>query len=236
MHPKNAHDIVGQVKASYKAIAGEFDQTRQRPWTEFEGFLGYIKKGARVLDLGCGNGRLCGFLEQKEVEYVGVDHNEALLKKAQENHPNAIFEHADMVNLELDDERFDNVFCIAAFHHIPSKPLRKKALKDIHRSLKKDGVLILTTWNLFQWKYVREWLKGIGRSILTLGRKGTWNDLWIKWGKYPLKRYYHSFLPGELRRLFKSDEWTVEAFYFTKKGKMVKFLSAYNIIVIARKK
>lgn len=230
------HPITEQVKASYVAIADEFSQSRMRPWPEFEGFLKYVKSGARVLDVGCGNGRLYDFLKQKKVHYLGVDHNPEFIKKASVFFPEAEFELQEMTDLKLPANHFDVIFSVAAFHHLPTKKLRKKVLLDFHSALKKDGFLILTTWNLFQWRYLRPLLKSIFRSVFTLGLKGRWNDLWIKWGNYPLKRYYHSFLPGEIRRLFPKNLWQIEDFYFTKKGKRVKFLGSFNLILILRKR
>lgn len=229
------NNITEQVKASYSAIASEFNQTRKQAWPEFEHFLTYVKKGSKILDVGCGNGRLYEALKGKEVKYVGIDHNPDLLQKAQENFPEAHFEKGDMVDLKLKSEAFDAVFCIAAFHHLPTPELRKKALSALHHTLKKDGILILTTWNLFQKKYVGELMKNIFRSLLSGGKRGNFNDFWIKWGKYPLKRYYHSFWPSELKGLFKPKEWKIEEFYFTKKGKRVSFLRSFNVVLIARK-
>ena len=94
----------------------------------------------------------------------------------------------------------------------------------------------MTTWNLFQKKYVKELIKAIFRAIFTLRMKGAWNDFYIKWGKYPLKRYYHSFLPRELKRLFDAKKWKIEDFYFTRKGKRVSFLRSFNLVIVVRKK
>jgi hypothetical protein len=79
-------------------------------------------------------------------------------------------------------------------------------------------------------------LKGLLKSALSLGLKGAWNDLWIKWGNYPLKRYYHAFLPGELKALFDQNQWDIEEFYFTKKGKRVRLFRSFNFVLIVRKK
>lgn len=227
--------ITEQVKASYSAIAHEFDRTRKQPWPEFEHFLKYVAKGSKVLDVGCGNGRLFEKLQGKEVDYLGIDHNQELLNKAQQNFPEAHFELMDMIDLKLKKKHFDTIFSIAAFHHLPTKKLRKKVLAELHQSLKKDGILILTTWNLFQKRYLGPLLKSMFRSMVTLGLKGAWNDLWIKWGKYPLKRYYHSFLPRELKGLFDAEKWQIEEFYFTKKGNRVSFWGSFNIVVIVKK-
>lgn len=237
MKRRYIHLIQEQLKASYSAIADEFDATRQKPWEEFHHFLGYVRHGSQVLDLGCGNGRLYGALAGRGVDYLGVDHNSQLLEKAQAAYPEARFALADMMDLHfLPEEAFDTVFCVAAFHHIPGRSARREVLEQIHRALKPDGVLIFTVWNLFQWKYVGALLKSIVSWALHLGLKYAWNDLWIQWGNYPIKRYYHAFLPSELRRYFENGSWEIEEFYFTRKGARVGFWRSFNLVVIARKK
>lgn len=228
--------IADKVKESYSQFAGEFDQTRRSPWPEFDHFLSYVPKHAKVLDLGCGTGRLYDFLKTKEVSYLGIDHNSHLLDLARKNFPEARFQLDDLMDLELEEEAFDNVFCIAAFHHIPAKKMRVKVLADVHKALKPDGILILTVWNLFQFKYFVALLKAVTRSVVTLGLRSAWNDLWIKWGNYPLKRYYHAFLPSELLALLSHDLWKIEEFYFTRKGKQVRWFRSFNFVLIARKK
>lgn len=235
MRKKVINQIQGKVKSSYSAIASEFDQTRKVPWREFNHFLKYIKHGGSVLDLGCGNGRLSEFLQQKEVKYLGFDNNSELLEKAKVNYPTSKFQLYDMLDANLPNNTFDNILCIAAFHHIPSKKMRKKVADSIHKSLKKDGILILTTWNLFQLKYIKEIITSIFSSLMHIGLKASWNDLWIKWGKYPIKRYYHNFMPNELLSYFPKNKWKIEDFYFTKRGDRVSFLRSFNILLIVRK-
>lgn len=235
MKEKYTTKITDQVKASYSAIASEFDRTRQTQWPEFEHFLAYTKKHAKVLDVGCGTGRLYDFLKPKEVSYLGIDHNSHLLDLARKNFPEGHFQLDDLMSLDLKEEAFDNIFCIAAFHHIPTAAMRKKVLVDLHKALKPDGIFILTVWNLFQFKYLTCVLKSFLKSIFTIGLKGAWNDLWIQWGNYPLKRYYHAFLPGGFKRLFDGEKWTIEEFYFTRKGKRVSWSRSFNLVMIVRK-
>lgn len=249
MRKDHAHNIIAQVRASYSAIAREFDQTRKQPWKEFEAFLPFVSRGARVLDAGCGNGRLQDFLssEISHLRYVGVDHNEEMIRLARLNHPGAQFELADIADMRVAPEgradmeplstsSFDAIFCVAAFHHVPGRPLRKKTLHDFHALLKKDGLLVLTVWNLFQWKYRWEWARACLTFLSSLGQQGAWNDLWIKWGNHPLKRYYHAFLPGELRSLLSEKHWKTEDFYFTRKGNRVSFFQSFNLVLVVRKK
>ena len=235
MRKKIVDEIRQGVVESYEAIAGEFDQSRTRPWPEFEGFSPFVHSGDKILDLGCGNGRLFEILKSKPVDYLGVDNNSALIEKARLRFPEAEFQLCDMVDLELPDHCFDVVFSVAAFHHIPGPALRAKALRQIHRVLKDNGILILTVWNLFQWRYVRAWAFSLISFVIHLGFKCAWNDLWIAWGNFPLKRYYHAFLPSELLRVFPENEWAIEDFYFTRKGSRVKFWQSYNLCLVARK-
>lgn len=236
MKRKFAEQVAERVKASYSQFAEEFDLTRRQQWPEFGSFSAYVKTHARVLDLGCGNGRFYDFLKSKKISYLGIDHNSHLLSLACKNFPEACFQLDDLMDLKLEKESFDNIFCIAVFHHIPTKKMRHKVLKDIHRALKSDGILILTVWNLFQFKYLRTLLRGMIRYLFTLGLKEAWNDLWIRWGNYPLKRYYHAFLPKELLALFDPDLWKIEEFYFTRKGKRVTWFRSFNLVLIVRKK
>ena len=231
-----AQKINEKVKASYSQFPGEFNQTRKRQWPEFDHFLAYTKKHAKVLDLGCGTGRLYDFLKPKEVSYLGIDHNSRMLELARKNFPDTVFRLDDIMDLHLEKEAFDNIFCVAAFHHVPTKKMRRKILNDLEKAIKPDGILILTVWNLFQFRYWGPVLKGILKSVLTLGLGGAWNDLFIKWGDYPVKRYYHAFLPSELLALFSHKNWKIEEFYFTRKGKRVRWFRSFNFVLIARKR
>ncbi len=236
MNRKTLQHIQDQLKASYSSFADEFDVTRQKPWEEFHHFLAYVRHGARVLDLGCGNGRLYGALEGRDVDYLGIDHNSKLLDLARTRYPKARFELADMIDLRLPEDAFDVAFCIAAFHHIPGKLARRHLVDTVHRALKPDGVLVLTVWNLFQWKYLGALLRALSSWLLHFGLKYAWNDVWIKWGEYPIKRYYHAFLPSELLRYFQDGQWQIEEFYFTRKGQRTGFWRAFNLVLVARKK
>jgi SAM-dependent methyltransferase len=235
MHDHLSHSIRKQVQSSYSVIASEFSATRQKPWPEFEHFLTYVRPESKILDLGCGNGRLAGLLSAKAVEYLGIDNNSALLALAREQHPDDRFKLADMVGLDLPEGAFDTLFCVAVFHHLPDKKTRRQAASHMHRVLREDGILILTVWNLFQWKYVEAILSAVFSFVLHLGFRYAWNDTWISWGERKIKRYYHAFLPKELLRYFSLSQWKIEDFYFTRKGKRVHFWRCFNIVLIARK-
>lgn len=209
MKEKQAKKILKKVIQDYDTIARGFDLTRNHKWEEFDTFLKYIKKGDRVLDLGCGNGRLNKFLEEEsKVEYLGIDNSNELLKAAKKNNPKAKFKKGDLLEIPEKDQSSDIIACIAAFHHIPTKKLRNKALEEMRRVLKKDGILIITVWNLFQKKYKKYIWKSRIRSLLSFGKEEARGTL-IPWSDSGINRYYYAFKPKELRKLLEQAKFKI---------------------------
>ncbi len=161
MRKDKALQIIAENKKSYNIIAHDFDIARQTAWPEFEMLASYIKEGSRVLDIGCGNGRLYKYLNNElgimNYGYAGIDQSEELIKIARKNYPEADFRTADVFDLPYKNGEFDIAAGIAFLHHIPSQELRVKCLKEIYRILKPGGILFLTNWNLWQWKMIKKY-------------------------------------------------------------------------------
>ncbi len=198
--------LLNKVVEDYNKIASDFDMTRQRSWPEFKQFNGYVKNGDRIADIGCGNGRLFGSISMnKKIDYVGIDNSTELLKAAKKNFPEANFIKGNLTNIPLEDISIDMVTTIASFHHLPSKKLRKKSLKEINRILKKNGILIMTNWNLFQEKYKKYIWKARLKHLTSFGKYAC-RDTFIPWRDTGIMRYYYAFTNKELRKLlFQSD-------------------------------
>lgn len=236
MRKKHREHIQRKVRQVYNEIAPEFSSSRHYQWAEFDYFSPYISAGDHLLDLGCGNGRLYEWLKPKQISYIGVDQSEGMIQQARANFPEARFEEGDMADLHFTDQSFEVIMSIAAFHHLPGKKLRRQSVAEMHRLLKKDGRLILTVWNLFQKKYRKPLLRAIFSFLIHFGFKYAWNDLWIKWGKHPRRRYYHAFLSGELQSYFPEEKWRLEEIFYARKGKKVPFLKSFNICMMLKKK
>lgn len=188
-----ATSILKKVKSDYNAIAKEFDATREAKWPEFEEFWKATSRHCKnqpmtLLDIGCGNGRLLNFLPHDAVNYHGVDNNRALLSLAKKHHPKAKFRYADALKLPFQKATFGTVWCIAMLHHLPAS-LHLKALKEMRRVLKKNGILALTVWNLSQPRY---------KKFVTR----TTHEALIPWGNdKKILRYYYAFTNIELKNL-----------------------------------
>lgn len=198
------------LKTIYNTIAEEFSASRVFPWEELQVFIPYIKDNFKVLDLGCGNGRLLKVLQEsnKKFDYLGVDFADNLIAEAKKQFPDFSFQVADMESLKLAPQSFDMVFLIASFHHLQSKKDRIKVLKNIHQALKPDGLLFMTNWDLRQKKYLKNFFS-------QWWKKRAWNDVFISWQKYlgdkqKLWRYYHSFTEKELENLLLQTGFKLE--------------------------
>lgn len=140
------------MKSEYDAFAKDFAQTRDRSWPEFDLFFPLIKKGERVLDLGCGNGRLRKFLPDTLIApgaYFGFDLSEKLLDIARKQFPqDAFFKGNFGISLPFGAENFDWVISIAAFHHLFDKKSQESFLSESLRVMKPGGHIFITTWVL----------------------------------------------------------------------------------------
>lgn len=217
------------VKNSYNEIAKHFSQTRRYSWPEFEIFFDLLdlqsskskESGLRqILDLGCWNWRLLSFLKNKDFSfsYTGLDQSEKMLEEAKKIHPEANFQLWKIQKLPFLDSTFDAVFLIASFHHLQTKKEREEALSEIKRILKPGWKVFLTNWNLFQKKYFKTF-------FLNFFQKKVWNDCFVPFSaewKFKTLRFYHAFLPNELRNLFQKNWFEIEKEFFIKKWELQK--------------
>lgn len=233
MDKQTQENLLDIVKRNYEEIAPDFDITRKKYlWPELIKLAGMVKDGDRVLDVGCGNGRLLSAFADKKIEYVGVDNSEKLIEAARENLDSRLrgndknkagarndkFLVADILELDkLSEKDFDYIFCIAVLHHLPGEDLRLKALEQMKNKIKPGGKIILTVWNLwsqkkFGWliyKYV--WLRLIGLNKMDC------NDILFDWknnqGEKISRRYYHAFTKNGLKKSADGAELKIEKLY-----------------------
>lgn len=74
----------------------------------------FVKKGDRVLDVGCGYGRFFPAFRNVGADYTGIDFSEEMIKLAKETYPDGNFLCMDIKTAAFDHE-YDIVFeCICA--------------------------------------------------------------------------------------------------------------------------
>ncbi len=215
MNQKSINKILHQTREIYNTIAADFARTRLKERAIFGKIKDYVKLNDKILDLGCGNGRLAEVCKESQIEYLGIDNSREMIKIARERFKDyswAKFEQGEIVvaspkgakqshpsSMGLlrrfaprNDVFFDLVLMLAALHHIPTKRLRLKILRDIYQLLKPGGCLIMSNWNLW---------RGFDTPSLTKGRRGRGGRRFQKYtatSPWPLLRkegkYYWPYL------------------------------------------
>lgn len=69
------------------------------------------ERSSRVLDAGCGTGRLSGSLHRRGHRVVGVDADPELVAAARADHPGPTYVVADLSTMQLAEAPFDLVMC-----------------------------------------------------------------------------------------------------------------------------
>jgi 2-polyprenyl-3-methyl-5-hydroxy-6-metoxy-1,4-benzoquinol methylase len=247
MKKEIAQIILDKTRKNYDSIASHFSQTREKLWADFNFFKKYLRPGERILDIGCGNGRLYELFKDKNINYLGVDVSVNLINEAQKKYPEiaSSFQIGDILNLSLEKSHFDKIFCVAVFHHLPSVELRLRALLNLKQLLKDDGLLFLTCWNLYNPRYLsyilkRSFLKFFPKIIIP-GVRSTnldFKDVFIPWKKTQdgrkVLRYCHAFTLGELAKLVKEAGFRITDQFYTKEGKISTLWRAHNLILICK--
>ncbi len=113
------------------------------------GLTDRLAKGIRVLDVGCGRGRIMNRLAQlyPQSRFVGMDLSPDAVGFARQEVSKKGLNNIDFVTVDLsnfdettDRESFDFITTFDAIHD-QAKPLN--VLKGIHRALKSDGVYLM---------------------------------------------------------------------------------------------
>lgn len=121
--------------------ASLFESSHAYVWELAKDLVGLLapKPGERILDVGCGTGRLTSEIAQSGASVVGVDNSPAMVAQARGNFPELSFETQDVCYMPF-QEQFDAVFSNAALHW--ARPA-DAAAQAMARALKPRGRLVV---------------------------------------------------------------------------------------------
>ena len=218
----------------YDRIAWDYHLKRKKPWKALEEFLDHLKEKkynfkGYCIDLGCGSGRNFTIINNLNNKLIGIDNSIEFLNIAKSNlndinHYSKI--DVDNIQLILGDLEYipikakviNNIFSIAAVHHIKSKERRQEVFTKISEKLTHNGFIILTLWRKWQSKFRKyfffDWFKRkFSRKYKNRQKKiglSEFGDKYIPWTlskeKKTYNRFYHFFSKRELKNLLKSYE------------------------------
>lgn len=102
-----------------------------------------VPRGARILDAGCGPGRVGGALHQRGHTVVGVDVDPVLIAAAEHDHPGPTWLVGDLADLDLPargvDAGFDVIVCAGNVVTFVPDDDRRSALDGMARHVADDG-------------------------------------------------------------------------------------------------
>ncbi|NTV41453.1 MAG: class I SAM-dependent methyltransferase [Candidatus Moranbacteria bacterium] len=247
MKKEIAEKILKDTEAGYDLISEKFSQTRKHFWRGLEFIKDYCAENDKVLDWGCGNGRLLELIGDKNIDYFGFDVSQSLIWKARNKYKsdNLHFSKINPVQgtIPLADNFFNTIYSIAVFHHFPSKKYRQDVARELFAKTKKGGRIVITVWYLFpasthgndrsstrggQKRYfkniLKNWLEKLrGKSFLD------WNDCEISFTDnqgQKFQRFHHAFTKRELKQLFQQAGFEIEK---------CEIVDGRNILLIGRK-
>lgn len=95
----------------------------------------------RLLEAGCGNGRVLINLHNRGYNISGFDFISAAVEKIKSRFPEIDVISADILNLPYAENSFSGVMAFGLYHSLPPENI-PQALKETHRVLQDDGLLI----------------------------------------------------------------------------------------------
>jgi SAM-dependent methyltransferase len=137
-----------------KETIATYDRSPERFAEYFGGFGARVKdidkafelsgnpEAARVVEIGCGDGRDAVEIVKRAAWYEGFDPSKGLLELARERKLAGNFVEADALSYEF-PENLDIVFAFASLLHVSRDDLQK-TLGKVHDSLRDGGIMYLS--------------------------------------------------------------------------------------------
>lgn len=140
-----------RTRAGYDTVAAQY--AARLPDVSFEAgvdlamieqFVDQLPSRARVLDAGCGTGRVLEHLHEREssLRLVGIDLSSGMLAEAARRTVPTALVGADLAALPFDQDVFDGVLAWYSIIHVPSGALAA-AVAEMARVLRPGGALLL---------------------------------------------------------------------------------------------
>jgi SAM-dependent methyltransferase len=106
-----------------------------------------LPRGSRVLDAGCGTGRIGGHLTEVGHDVVGVDVDPALIAAAEKDHPGARWLVGDLAELNLPargiTEPFDVIVSAGNVMTFLAPGTRREVLRRLRAHVRDDGRAVI---------------------------------------------------------------------------------------------
>ncbi len=209
MEPRVAARLLDLNRRFYWEFGQAYAEKRGFLQPGVQRLLQRVPREARLLDVGCGHGRVLEMLQAQGFQgtYIGLDASPPLLEAARQRADRVDFTvrllHRDLASPTWHEgvPEVDAALCFAVLHHLPGWDLRLRVLRTVHGLLAPRGWMALSVWNLLRSPRLKARVQPWEKVGLT-GQDVDPGDLLVDWrhGGYGL-RYIHQFTLPELEAL-----------------------------------
>jgi tRNA (uracil-5-)-methyltransferase TRM9 len=210
----------------YEQHAEAFADSRPRLHLGVKRVLAQIPAGVRVLELGCGDGKVARWMEANATPafYLGLDSSEAMLERARRvtsdgwrgagNPPSLVTHHSSLLTFALADlnspvwprvlpsDPFDWILAFAVFHHLPGFSTRAQILRTLAERLSPGGTVVMSNWQFLRSERLKQRI--VPWSALNLKESEVEpGDYLLSWERSNRRglRYVHVLDELEMRRM-----------------------------------
>jgi SAM-dependent methyltransferase len=227
-------------------VAGYDEQMRASPLAAADVAFceRHFPSPGRLIDLGCGTGRLCLHFAAKGYECVGVDLSDEMLARAKDNVQSLSNEARYRVRLVtanltdaglLDGESFDYAACLfSTLGMIRGADNRARVLANAHRLLRPRGKLVVHVHNRY--------FRGLGRKrvlvqrLQTLLGRPSAGDITMPQAYAGAPLTLHHFTRGELVGMLEEAGFAMrEVLAVGDDGKAARGTSVYGWLVMGER-
>jgi SAM-dependent methyltransferase len=126
----------------------------------------------RVIELGCGGGRLSGYLNAIARDFHALDISPRMVAHCRRLYPGGSFELGDLRDLSrYESSSFDVVFPSFNVIDVLDDAERRHVLAEIHRMLEPDGLLMMSSHNLAHAPSIPSPTQITGRNPVRIARQ-----------------------------------------------------------------
>lgn len=237
MFPPDSANSVDSVVTLYDEVAPDYDQSLPAHIVEH-----YLRRridliraccsSGRLLDVGCGTGRLAARLVQTGYDVVGLDASPGMLRiMAANGRGKPVGGHGDA--LPFPDDSFDVVVSVATLHHIAEASRVAATISEMYRVVRPHGAVVIWDHNPLNpyWPSLMARVpqdSGEERLIPLEEIMGTVSKLRAKSIEVRRMGFTPEFIPPRLLRI-----WTILE-SMAERVPLLRNLAAHNVVV-ARK-